>query len=207
MPHASADTSRVQCGQAGDAAGVQGSGCKADQHTFASLIDACARAGRADMAIRVYHKALRERCDAALLVYASAIASCRAAKPVDLGTAMDIYGDMQRWAATKPACKMLPSCARQALPYCAKIIRRLIARSGSWPTPLVALCCPVLLSCAKWGQDDCQRLMTCHLSMLDWACGQAQPFHLLCHRGPLTRQSVGYPAGMACKQMSACMLR
>lgn len=74
----------------------QGSGCKADAHTYASLVDACARAGRADLAIRVYHKALRERCDLSLLVYASAIAACRTAKPVDLTTAMDIYGDMQR---------------------------------------------------------------------------------------------------------------
>lgn len=121
-------------------AGVQGSGCKADQHTFASLIDACARAGRADMAIRVYHKALRERCDAALLVYASAIASCRAAKPVDLGTAMDIYSDMQRWAADKLHAQCHPRVlARHAL-LSVQFSRQSIAGLAAYEAPQVALC-------------------------------------------------------------------
>lgn len=75
---------------------IQGSGCNADKHTYASLIDACARVGRTDLAIRVYHKALRERLESAPLVYSSAIAACRAARPVDITTAMDIFRDMQR---------------------------------------------------------------------------------------------------------------
>lgn len=108
---------------------LQGSGCKADAHTYASLIDACARSGRADLAIRVYHKALRERCDSSLLIYATAIASCRAAKAVDLSTAMDIYGDMQRCAAahTNPPQHHLRSV------QITDVLRRGVDETGTLP--------------------------------------------------------------------------
>ena len=70
----------------------QATGVHADERTYASLIDACARSGRADLALRVYHRALRERCTGALAVYSATIAACRA----DLTTTMDIYADLQR---------------------------------------------------------------------------------------------------------------
>ena len=70
----------------------QATGVHADERTYASLIDACARSGRADLALRVYHRALRERCTGALAVYSATIAACRA----DLTTSMDIYADLQR---------------------------------------------------------------------------------------------------------------
>ena len=77
----------------------QAAGSPAGAHTYGALIDACARAGHAGMAARVYHKALRERCEGALLVYTSAVAACGAAeKGPDLPTAMDIYSDLQRCA-------------------------------------------------------------------------------------------------------------
>lgn len=72
----------------------QASGVHADERTYASLIDACARSGRPDLALRVYHRALRERCTGALAVYSATIAACRA----DLTTTMDIYADLQRRA-------------------------------------------------------------------------------------------------------------
>lgn len=80
-----------------EAAGAlrQASGVHADERTYASLIDACARSGRGDLALRVYHRALRERCTGALAVYSATIAACRA----DLTTTMDIYADLQRRAS------------------------------------------------------------------------------------------------------------
>lgn len=72
----------------------QGAGVQADERTYSSLVDACARAERSDLALRVYHRALRENCTGALVIYSATIAACRN----DLTTAMDIYTDLQRCA-------------------------------------------------------------------------------------------------------------
>ena len=76
----------------------QASGCNADAHTYASLIDACARACRSDAALEAYRKALRDGFSNNVIIYTSAIAACGAARPVELSVAMEVYADMQRCA-------------------------------------------------------------------------------------------------------------
>lgn len=70
-----------------------------DAVTYGALIEACAKCERKDLALRVYHKALREGHTASLHIYAGAIAACRTSKDVDLKSAMEIYADSQRWAS------------------------------------------------------------------------------------------------------------
>ena len=64
-----------------------------DSHTFASLLNACRRAGDQTLALKVYHNALDAGCRQCLVLYDAAIAVCQS--PVDLTTAMEIYADMQ----------------------------------------------------------------------------------------------------------------
>ncbi len=64
-----------------------------DEHTFTSLIDACRRAEEQNLALKVYHNALSSGCTHSMLLYAAAIAACQ--HPVDLDTAMEVYGEMQ----------------------------------------------------------------------------------------------------------------
>ena len=64
-----------------------------NDRTYASLIDACARAGDKPLALRVYRKALREKCGGTLMVYSAAIAAClRSAEGPDLEAAMQVGG-------------------------------------------------------------------------------------------------------------------
>lgn len=75
---------------------LQGAGCHADAHTYASLIDACARACRCDLAVQAYKKALRDGFLGCVIIYTSVIAACGAVRPVELSTALSVYEDMQR---------------------------------------------------------------------------------------------------------------
>lgn len=63
------------------------------EHTFTSLIDACRRAEEQSLALKVYRNALSSGCTQSMMLYAAAMAACQ--HPVDLHTAMEIYGDMQ----------------------------------------------------------------------------------------------------------------
>lgn len=74
-----------------------GAGVRPNDRTYASLIDACARTGDKALALRVYRKAQREGCAAALEVYSAAVHACvQAAGGCDSEAAMAIYADMQR---------------------------------------------------------------------------------------------------------------
>lgn len=75
---------------------VQNAGCAPDAHTYASLIDACARASRPDAALRAYHKALREGFQDRVIIYTSAVAACGTVRPVELSSALGIYRDLRR---------------------------------------------------------------------------------------------------------------
>jgi pentatricopeptide repeat protein len=66
--------------------------------TYGALIEACAKCERKDLALRVYHKAMREGHSFHLHIYAGAMAACRSSKGTDLNAALEIYGDMQRYA-------------------------------------------------------------------------------------------------------------
>ena len=75
---------------------LQGAGCHADAHTYASVIDACARACRCDLAVQAYKKALQDGYRGCVIIYTSVIAACGAMRPVELSTALSVYEDMQR---------------------------------------------------------------------------------------------------------------
>ncbi len=59
---------------------MRASGCMATETTFGTLIDACVRAGERDLALRVYHKALRDGATGSVAVYSSAIEACSLAE-------------------------------------------------------------------------------------------------------------------------------
>lgn len=81
-----------------------GSAIKPNDRTYASLINACARAGDKPLALRVYRKAQREGCAATLMVYSAAVHACvHAEGGCDADAAMQIYADMQRCAPCCPA--------------------------------------------------------------------------------------------------------
>jgi pentatricopeptide repeat protein len=84
-----------------------------DDVTYGALIEACAKCERKDLALRVYHKALREGHRASLHIYAGAIAACRSCKAVDLKSAMEIYADAQRFVpppASPPLLQASHAC-------------------------------------------------------------------------------------------------
>lgn len=96
-----------------------GSGVRPNDRTYASLIDACARAGDKPLALRVYRKAQREGCAATLMVYSAAVHACvHAAGGCDSEAAMQIYADLQRWVAGRPpaVCFTVAAAPAAALP-------------------------------------------------------------------------------------------
>lgn len=98
-----------------------GAGVRPNDRTYASLIDACARAGDKALALRVYRKAQREGCAAALEVYSAAVNACvQAVGGCDTEAAMAIYADMQRCAGRVlgPRGARHEGCAVQHLCHC-----------------------------------------------------------------------------------------
>ena len=102
---------------------MKAAGLRPDERTYAALIDGCSRAGRQDLAVRVYHTALRAGLGAGgPLLYTATVAACRggggsghstaapatATTPAsgdrdtpttasaDLPTALDVYRDLER---------------------------------------------------------------------------------------------------------------
>ena len=57
---------------------MKAAGVPADDRTYVALIEGCGRAGRRDLAVRVYHSALRAGAgDASPLLYTATVAACR----------------------------------------------------------------------------------------------------------------------------------
>ena len=94
---------------------VQNAGCDPDAHTYASLIDACARACRPDAALRAYHKALRDGFQDCVILYTSAVAACGTVRPVELSNALGIYTDMRRCISGPSEVSYVAVCLEDGL--------------------------------------------------------------------------------------------
>lgn len=88
----------------------QGKGAM-DVRMFTILVHAAATAGKRELALSTYRRALRTGLPSSVYLFTAAIGACSTpGQPSDIDTALKIYNDMLRWGSWHP----LPACIMTA---------------------------------------------------------------------------------------------